>query len=314
MPWHEVAFVGLGARVTLENECRARAWDTELLQPLPDGYIDVKVAALGLNWRDVAITTSRSILTSSNLSSEYAGVVTKAGPSVAGLSVGDRVYGLGRGQFGNHERVPATLAQRLCQTDKFTEAVMKPLVFMPAIYVFEYLVRLKKGDKVPVQFTSGGLGLAAIQIARNREAEVFATLGTLDKVSFLTDFLKTPVDHIFPSRDQESLTRVARGIGNGRFDVILSTFAEGDSLYQSLKALAPMGHLIDAGRVDVLKSKQLGLELFQKNASFSSFDLNTVVDNDTELRRQLMKTVNELYQTGQIAPIGPLSVVDFFRA
>ena len=283
---------------------------TELLQPLPDGYIDVKVAAMGLNWRDVSITTSRSILASSNLSSEYAGVVTNVGPSVAGLSVGDRVYGLGRGQFGNHERVPAALAQRLRPTDDFIEAATMPLVFMSAIYVFEYLVRLKKGDKVLVQSASGGLGLAAIQIARNREAEVFATVGTSDKVSFLTDFLKIPVDHIFPSRDQESLTRVARGIGNGGFDVILSTVAEGDSLYQSLKALAPMGHLIDVGRVDVLKSKQLGLELFQKNASFSSFDLNTVVDNDTELGRQLMKTVHELYQTGRIAPIRPLSVFD----
>ena len=52
-----------------------------------------------------------------------------------------------------------------------------PLVFMSAIYVFEYLVRLKMGDKVLVQSVSGGLALATIQIARNREAaKVFATV------------------------------------------------------------------------------------------------------------------------------------------
>ncbi|KAL8788410.1 MAG: hypothetical protein Q9195_007289 [Heterodermia aff. obscurata] len=283
---------------------------TELLQPLPNGYIDIKVAAMGLNWRDVAITTGRSILASSNLSSEYAGVVTKVGPNVAGLSVGDRVYGLGRGQFGNYERVPAALAQKLRPTDDLIEAATMPLVFMSAIYAFDYLVRLKKGDKVLIQSASGGLGLAAMQIARNRGAEIFATVGTSDKVSFLSDVLAIPVDHIFPSRDLEGLTRVARKIGNGGFDVILSTVAEGDSLYQSLQTLAPMGHLIDVGRVDVLKSKQLGLELFQKNASFSSFDLNTVVDNDAELGSRLMKTVNELYRTGGIAPIRPLSIFD----
>ena len=283
---------------------------TELLQPLPDDYIDVEVAAVGLNRRDVAITTGRSILASSNLSSEYAGVVTQVGRNVAGLSVGDRVYGLGRGQFGNHERVPAVLAQKLQPTDDFIEAATMPLVFMSAVYVFEYLVQLKKGDKVLVQSASSGLGLAAIQIARNRGAEIFATVGTSDKVSFLTKVLEIPADHILPSRDPESLTRVAKTIGNGGFDVILSTVAEGDSLYQLLKALAPMGHFIEVGRVDALKSKQLGLDFFQKNASFSSFDLNRVVDNDTELGSQLMKTVNEHYRMGRIAPIRPLSIFD----
>ncbi|KAL8922865.1 MAG: hypothetical protein Q9172_003405 [Xanthocarpia lactea] len=283
---------------------------TELLQPLPDDYIDVKVAAVGLNWRDVAMATSRNILASSNLSSEYAGIVTKVGPKVAGLSVGDRVYGLGRGHFGNHERVPAAFAQKLRPTDDFVEAATMPLVYMSAIYALEYLVRLRKGDRVLIQSASGGLGLAAIQIARDRGAEIFATVGTPDKVSFLANSLGISIDHIFSSRDPENLSRVARAIGKGGFDVILSTVAEGDSLYQSLKALAPMGHLIDVGRVDVLKSKQLGLELFQKNANFSSFDLNVVVDNDPDLGSQLMKTVNELYRTGRITPIRPYSVFD----
>ena len=283
---------------------------TELLQPLPDSYIMVKIAAVGLNWRDVAITTSRNILASSNLSSEYAGVVTKVGPNVAGLSVGDRVYGLGKGQFGSYERVPAAFAQKLRPTDDFVGAATMPLVFMSAIYAFEYVVRLKKGDRILIQSASGGLGLAAIQIARNRGAEIFATVGTSDKSSFLTDSVGIPIDHIFPSRDSENLARVARAIGNGGFDVILSTVAGGDAMYQSLKALAPMGHFIDVGRVDVLKSKQLGLELFQKNASFSSFDLNTVVDNSPELGNQLMKTVNELYRMHRITPIRPFSIFD----
>ncbi|KAL8840965.1 MAG: hypothetical protein Q9176_003537 [Flavoplaca citrina] len=283
---------------------------TELSQPLPDQYIEVKVAAVGLNWRDVAMATSRNILASSNLSSEYAGVVTRVGPNVAGLSVGDRVYGLGKGNFGTNERVPAALTQKLRPTDDFVEAATIPLVFMSAIYALDYLVRLKKGDKVLIQSASGGLGLAAIQIARNHGAEVFATVGTPDKVSFLNNSLGIPIDHIFSSRDPEKLSQVASTIGKGGFDVILSTVAEGDSLYQSLKALAPMGHLVDVGRVDVLKSKQLGLELFQKNASFSSFDLFAVVDNDPGLGCQLIKTVNELHQAGKIDPIRPFSVYD----
>ncbi|KAI4098898.1 MAG: hypothetical protein LQ339_006204 [Xanthoria mediterranea] len=282
---------------------------TEFSQALRDQYVEVKVAAVGLNGRDVATATSGNILASSNLSSEYAGVVTKVGPKVAGLSVGDRVYGLGKGNFGNFERVPAALAQKLRPADDLVEAAMMPFVFMSAIYALDYLVRLRKDDKVLIQSASSSLGLAAIQIARNHGVEVFATVGTSDEVSFLNETLGIPIDHIFSTHDPEKLSQVASTIGKGGFDVILSTVAEGDSLYQSLQALAPMGHLVDLGRVDVLKSKQLGLELFQKNASFSSFDLIAVVD-DAELGYQLMKTVNELHRAGRIDPIRPFSVYD----
>ncbi|KAK3178717.1 Type I Iterative PKS [Lepraria neglecta] len=283
---------------------------TAFLQPLPVNYVDVKVAAVGLSWKDVTLATGRNNAASSNLSSEYAGVVTEVGAKVAGLSVGDRVYGVGKGHFGNYERVPAAFAQKLQPTDDFIEAATMPLVYMSAVYAFEYVARLRKGHKVLIQSATGGLGLAAIQVARSRGAEIFTTVGTSDKVSFLADTVGIPIDHIFSSRDPEALSRAARATGKGGFDVILSTVVGGDSLYQSLKALAPMGHLIDVGRVDVLESKEMGLELFQKNANFSSFDLNVVLDNDPELGGQLMKTVNELHQTGRIAPIHPLSVSD----
>lgn len=132
---------------------------------MPDDYIEVKITAVGLNWRDVAVTTSQNVLASRNLSSEYAGFVTKVGCNVADLSVGDHVYSLGKGNFGNYERVPAALAQQLQLADDLIEAATMPLVFMSAIYAFEFLARLKKDDKVLIQSASGGLGLAAIQIA-----------------------------------------------------------------------------------------------------------------------------------------------------
>jgi len=283
---------------------------TELLQPLPDDYIDVNVAAAGLNWNDVTLATGRNNAARSNLSSEYAGVVIKVGANVAGLSVGDRVYGVGRGHFGNYERVPAAFAQKLQPSDDFIEAATVPLVYMSAVYAFEYVARLRKGHKVLIQSATGGLGLAAIQVARSREAEIFATVSTPDQVSILADTVGISIDHIFSSQDPENLSRAARATKKGGFDIILSTVVGGDSLYQSLKALAPMGHYINVGRVDVLESKETRLELFQKNANFSSYELDVVLDNDPELGRELMKTVNDLYQTGRIAHIRPFSVSD----
>ncbi|KAK4654427.1 Type I Iterative PKS [Podospora pseudocomata] len=283
---------------------------TELLQPIPADYVDVQVAAVGVNWKDLGLTSGRFDATGSNLSSEYAGVVTKIGAAVHGLSVGDRVYGVGRGQFGNYTRVPAAFAQKLEPGDILTEMATMPLVYMTAIYAFDYVARLRKGQKVLLQSATGGLGLAAIQVARARGADVFATVGTTEKVSFLVDTVGIPADHIFSSRDPTALSNAAKATGRGGFDVILSTVVGGDFLCESLKALAPMGHLVDVGRLDVLEAKDIGLEHFQRNATLTSFDLNVLLDNDPELGRELMQTVNDLYRWNVIAPIRPFAVHD----
>ncbi|KAK0671960.1 putative polyketide synthase [Cercophora samala] len=283
---------------------------TELLQPIPADHIDVQVAAVGVNWKDLGLTSGRFDATGSNLSSEYAGVVTKVGAAVDGLSVGDRVYGVGRGQFGNYTRVPAAFAQKLEPADIFAEMATMPLVYMTAIYAFDHVARLRKGQKVLVQSATGGLGLAAIQVARARGADVFATVGTAEKVSFLVDSVGIPADHIFSSRDPTALSGAAKATGKGGFDVILSTVVGGDFLRESLRALAPMGHLVDVGRLDVLEAKDIGLEHFQKNATLTSFDLNVLLDNDAELGRELMQTVNDLYRWNVIAPIRPFGVHD----
>ncbi|ROT40784.1 hypothetical protein SODALDRAFT_396446 [Sodiomyces alkalinus F11] len=292
---------------------------TELWQPLPGDWIEVKVAAVGLNWKDLGIAAGR--FDANNLSSEYAGVVTRLGSAVAEegrLSVGDRVYGMGRGHFGNFTRVPARFAQRMRPDVRggelsFVEAATMPLVYMTAVYAFDHATHLKRGEKVLIQSATGGLGLCAIQLATARGADVFVTVGTAEKARFLAEEVKlVPASRIFSSRDQADLTRAVREATAGRgFDVILSAArGEDEMLYDSFKALAPLGRLIDVGRMDVLDSKTLGLELFQRSITFVSFDLGLVLDADPELGAGLMRSVDEYYRAGHIGPVKPYSVSD----
>ncbi|KAF2806012.1 polyketide synthase [Mytilinidion resinicola] len=282
---------------------------TELLQqPLPHDWIEVKVAAVGLNWKDVALSTGR--FDANNLSSEYAGVVTRVGADAASrFDVGDAVYGLGKGHFGNYARVPAAFAQKAGPGDDLVGLATLPVVLMTAVYAFEHLTHLRRGQKVLIQSASGGLGLGAIQLARAKGADVFAMAGSQDKVRFLVEEVGLPGSHVFMGRDTAALSRAVTATSNNGFDVILST-AQGDMLYETAKALAPLGHLIDVGRLDVMDARVIGLELFQKGASFSSFDLVRVVDRDAELGEQLMQAVGEHYRAGRIAPIRPLAVSD----
>ncbi|KAH6651430.1 hypothetical protein BKA67DRAFT_537308 [Truncatella angustata] len=283
---------------------------TELLQPLPASNIEVKVAAVGLNWKDLGLTSDKFNANGTNLSSEYTGTITKIGANVKGFSIGDRVYGVGRGHFGTHTSVPAAYAQKLQPSDDWCELATMPLVYMSAIYSFEHVARLRSGQKVLIQSATGGLGLAAIQVAQSKKAEIFATAGTAEKMRFLVDSMGIAPDHVFSSRDPKALIGAAKTTMKGGFDIILSNVVGGDLLHDSLVSLAPMGHLIDIGRLDVLESKDIGLELFQKNANFSSFDLNTVIESDPELGTELMRTMDNYYRAGFIAPIRPYSVFD----
>lgn len=273
---------------------------TELWQPLPQDAIEVKVEAVGLNWKDLGLCSGR--FDQNNLSNEYCGIVTRKGSAVHNLDIGDHVYGMGKGHFGNYTRVPAALAQKLQPGLHPTEAATMPLVYMTVVYAFEYVTRLRRGQKVLIQSASGGLGLAAIQLARSKGAEVFATVGTAEKARFLSEEMGLPVDHVISSRDPSDLSSIASATRNGGFDVILST-AQGDMLYESIKALAPLGSLIDVGRLDVTSSKSMAMQLFQKSAGFTSFDLGLLVDRDVGLGGDLMRTVDEHYRAGRIGPI-----------
>ncbi|KAG6362704.1 hypothetical protein INS49_007797 [Diaporthe citri] len=170
---------------------------TELWRPLPKDAIEVKVEAVGLNWKDLGLCSGR--FDQNNLSNEYCGIVSQKGSDVAGLEIGDRVYGLGKGHFGNYTRVPAALAQKLQTGVDPVEAATMPLVYMIAVYAFEHVARLRKGQKVLIQSASGGLGLAAIQLARSKDAEVFATVGTEEKARFLSEEMGVAADNIFSS-------------------------------------------------------------------------------------------------------------------
>lgn len=281
--------------------------DTELRrQPLARDWIEVKVAAVGLNWKGLVLCTGR--FDGNNLSTEYSGVVTAAGAD-SGLVTGDRVYGLGKGHFGNYARVPARLAQKAASGNDLTDLATLPVVFMTAVYAFEHLTHLRQGQKVLIQSASGGVGLGAIQLARAKGADVFAMAGSEHKIRFLVETVGLKPSQVFKARDSTELERAISATDHRGFDIVLST-AQGDWLSETTKALAPLGHLIDIGRLDVNNARTIGLELFQKGASFSSFDLGHVVETAPELGGDLMRSVDEHFRAGRITAVRPLAPWD----
>ena len=114
--------------------------------------------------------------------------------------------------------------------------------------------------------------MAAIRIAQHLGAEIFATVGNDTKKKILVEEFGISEDRIFNSRDISTVDDIMRVTERKGIDVILSS-SSGDSMHEMWRCIAPMGRFIDVGRTDVLGGGKLSLEVFKRNATFSSFDL-----------------------------------------
>jgi NADPH:quinone reductase-like Zn-dependent oxidoreductase len=199
----------------------------------------------------------------------------QCGEKVQKLRPGDRVYSLAWGKFGNYVRFPAAFAQMMVLSDRFPEMESVPIVLCTAVYALNHLARLQKGESVLIQSATGGLGLAAIQIAQNFGAEIFVTVGTEDKAQYLHEECRIPQERIFSSREVTDLPKLMAATENRGFNVILSS-SNGDIMHETWRCLAPRGRFIDVGRVDVQNHNTRAMEIFARNATFSTFDLSVM--------------------------------------
>ncbi len=209
--------------------------------PLRPHEVRVAVRASGLNFRDVLIALGvypDPVL----LGSEGSGIVTEVGAEVAGLRVGDRVMGLLPGAFGRVAVADHRALARIPDEWTFTQAAAVPIAYLTAWYGLRDLGELKSGDRVLIHAGAGGVGMAAIQLARLWGAEVFATASP-GKWDALRDLGLTD-DRIASSRTVEFADRF------GPFDVVLNSLS-GEILDATLRLLAPGGRFVEMGKADV---------------------------------------------------------------
>ncbi|KAJ8132485.1 hypothetical protein O1611_g1135 [Lasiodiplodia mahajangana] len=274
--------------------------DSAFSESLKPGWVQIKTEAIGLNMKDLAIATAK--FDSDYLSHEAAGVVCQVGPGVTSFKEGDRVYGLILGRMGNFLRTPASLISTIPAGESSVSAASMPVSCLTAIYSLQHLARLQKGESVLILSAAGSLGIAAIRLAQHIGAEIYVTVGTDDKRDFLVDTFGIPTSHIFQSRNRSCVDDIMRETDGRGIDVILCS-ANGDLMHELWRCIAPFGRFIDVGRTDVLGAGQLGLEVFKRNATFSSFDMTVVLDKRPSIIQELMTELQSLWENGVLGPI-----------
>ncbi len=259
------------------------------------GQVAVNVHHGGLNFRDVMNALGAYPGALEPFGRECVGRVTAVGDGVNGLEVGDRVVvGLTRGAFGGNVLADARFVAPVPPGLTGRETVSLPMAFLTASYGLLRLARLRAGERVLVHAGAGGVGLAAIQIARRAGAEVLATAGSPRKRAFLRQL---GVNHVFDSRSlafADEIRRVTEGRG---VNVVLNSLA-GDFVAASLSVLGAGGRFIELGKVNLLRPEEV-----PPGVEYHHFDLGDVCKRDDGLWRELWDDIAEGLAQGALRPL-----------
>jgi len=276
------------------------AWrETERIEPL-DGQIEVRMEAIGLNPKDafkvLGVLTAKDMADTffgMDIGLEGAGTVVRVGPGVRDINVGDRVGVCARKmvrRFLTIDRdyatvIPGTWDAGACSSN---------VPFLTAEFALVESARIRAGETVLIHGGAGGVGLAAIQVARARGATVIATAGNEERRSHA---LKAGAHHALDSRSMNFVDDVMQLTEGRGVDVILNS-APGEVIRQNFRVAAEFGRIVDIGKIDIYGDGVIDLRPFDHNLTFIALDLDRMLKYRPEVVRAKTAQLIDKFTTG----------------
>ncbi|WP_234380637.1 type I polyketide synthase [Streptomyces sp. CMB-StM0423] len=276
----------------------------EALAPLAPGTVRVSVRAAGLNFRDVLMALGM-YPGEQIMGSEGAGVVTEVGAGVTDLAPGDRVLGLLPHSFGPLAVADRRMLAPMPEGWTFAQAAAVPVVYLTAYYGLRDLGRLAKGDAVLVHAATGGVGMAAVQLARHWGADVYATASP-PKQGLLRE-LGLPEERIASSRDLDFVERFRRASGGAGMNVVLNSLAR-EFVDASLELLPAGGRFVEMGKTDIRAAADVAER--HPGVAYQAFDL---MEAGPDRIREMLAEIVMLLESDVLTPL-PLRTWDVRRA
>ncbi len=298
----------------------------EVPDPKPAaGQVLIRVKAVGINFADILArlgvysgTPKPPFVPGLEIAGEIedaGGTNQDAGTSaVSSLKLGDRVVALTR--FNAYaERVPVNAEQAfpIPAAMSFEEAAAIPVNYLTARQSMFEMGNLRRGDRILITSAAGGVGVAAVQLAKARGLITFGTAGP-SKQDFLRKIgVDHPIDHT-----RESFLEVVRRVAPEGIEMALDAIG-GKSYAQSYKCLGPMGRLVVYGFSTVVRPKGKisylhaakemlqtprfkPLELIDRNIAVIGVHIGKLGHKSAIMKEQL-EEIFRMYQCGQVKPV-----------
>ena len=220
-------------------------------QTVPDGCVQVCVEAVGLNFRDVLNALGMYPGDAGELGGDFAGVVEKVGSKVSQFKQGDRVYGMASGALRRYVVTDARLVTKTPSTLSDSAASTLISTFLTAKYALEDEAKLQAKERVLIHSAAGGVGQAAVQVAKRLGAEIYAT-ASVSKHEYLR---AQGITHVYDSRSEAFFEQILADTQGRGVDVVLNSLTKG-KLEKSLKLLGAGGRFIEIGKAQLLSEEQ----------------------------------------------------------
>ncbi|RAV18188.1 polyketide synthase [Mycolicibacterium sp. GF69] len=220
--------------------------------PPGEGYVQVRVEAAGLNFRDVLNVLGLYPGDPGPIGGDFAGIVTQVGSGVTGVEVGQHVYGFMQGAFCNRFNVPLQLVAPLPDGLSAVAAATIPAAALTVRLAFDW-AQLRQGDRVLIHAASGGVGLYAVQMAQQHGAIVFATASTYKRATLR----KMGVQYVYDSRTTDFAEQILADTDGAGVDVVLNSLTNEGFVEATVRATAQNGRFAEIAKRDIWTPEQM---------------------------------------------------------
>jgi NADPH:quinone reductase-like Zn-dependent oxidoreductase len=307
------AMKSFACRMTVPGNFERLTFEQLEVVPPGPGQIQIKARAFSLNFRDLMIAIGMYPPTPgipSIMGSDYSGEVVACGDGVDEFQPGDAVIALSAGNFtpeneiipnchfASTSNISAWQAVPKPANLGFPEAAAIPTVFLTSYYALHGVARLQPGERVLIHSATGGVGLAAIQVARWLGGEIFATAGSQSKREFLATI---GIAGAMDSRSTDFAREIMERTNGEGMDVILNTLS-GEAVLKGLEILRPFGRFVQIDKKDIAVNEPMATGVFKNGLSFTAVDLALFLRQPRVLNRQF-REVSEHFQQERFQPL-----------
>jgi acyl transferase domain-containing protein/NADPH:quinone reductase-like Zn-dependent oxidoreductase/acyl carrier protein len=277
-----------------------------------EGELEIEVKAAGLNFRDVMYAMGllpdealESGFAGQTVGMELSGVVTRTGKGVTEICVGDEVIAFAPRAFATHAITRKEAVMKKPKDWSFEAAATIPTAFFTVYYALVELARVRPGERLLIHGAAGGVGIAAIQLARHLGLEIFATAGSEEKRDFVR---MLGADHVLDSRSLRFADEILAITAGAGVDVVLNSLA-GEAVIKNLRILRPFGRFLELGKRDFYENSRIGLRPFRNNITYHGIDADQLMAANPVLTGELFAKITALFGEGVLHPL-PHTVFD----
>ena len=264
---------------------------------LQDHTVEIAVCATGLNFRDILNALGLYPGDPGPLGGEVAGIVTRVGHGVKAFKPGDAVFGMSAGGFRSYALTHEMLITQLPPSLSFAEAAGLPIVYLTAYEALIQIAKIKRGDKVLIHAGTGGVGIAAIQLAKHIGAEIYATASE-SKQAYLRSI---GIQHIYNSRTTAFGNAILADTHNQGVDVILNSLTSEGFIAASLSCLKQDGIFIEIAKRNIYTREQMQHD--RADVDYHIIAIDDMAQTNPQRIQVMLREISNLLEKKKIHPL-----------